>query len=282
MNARLATRLGVATALLSAATWVAAADATLNSVLYSEKESSRVTFLATARAPKAKLTGSVEVKGKQALIQIDYSRLEPALLYGGDVNAWVVWAITPDGHVQNLGVLPVRDNRSGDAHFSSSSANFAMIVTAEPFAGVRRPSDLVAFLSEPVKSTFGQNGTAPGTNLRMGTKRNVESIAGLEYKDRVPVELAQARLALDMLSRNDAATYAPQAMASAKAALAGAEDAYAGRVGQRRDIAELSSRAIDRADEAAWQTIKAMEAKQAEAQEPTRQAQLAALGMKAD
>jgi outer membrane protein OmpA-like peptidoglycan-associated protein len=273
------TRLGVATLLFTVATLAAAADLTLNTTLYSGKESSKVTFETTDRAPKAKLEGSIEVKGNQALIELDYSKLEPALLFGGDVNTWVVWAITPDGHIQNLGELPVRDDRSGDAHFSSPNLNFALIVTAEPFAGVRKPSDLVAFISQPVKSQFAQNGTVPLTSLRMGTKRNVETISGLEYKDKVPVELAQARLALDILNRNDAAKYAPGATDNAKVALAQANDAYAGRVGKKSDVPELSRKAIDSATQAARETIKAMETKQAEEQEATRQAQLAALGV---
>jgi outer membrane protein OmpA-like peptidoglycan-associated protein len=282
MNARTTTRLGLATLLLFSASAIAsAADLTLNSVLYSGKEKSKVTFMTTDRAPKAKLDGAIEVKDNQAMIELSYSKLEPALLFGGDVNAWVVWAITPDGHLRNLGELPVREDRSGDVKFTSPDLNIAMIVTAEPFAGVRRPSDLVAFVSQPVKGKYVQNVSAAFTNMRMGTKRDVETIAGLEYKDKVPVELAQARRSIDLLNRNDAAKYAPKATEDAKIALAQANDAYDGRVGKKSDVPMLSQKAIVMATQAARETIKGMEAKQATEQEASRQAQLAALGAQA-
>ncbi len=282
MNKGTTTRLGVSILLLlSAGALAAAADLSLNSVLYSGRENSKVDFQTTDRAPKARLTGSIEIMNNQAMIELNYSKLEPALLFGGDVNSWVVWAITPDGLIQNLGELPVREDRSGDVRFTSPNLNFAMIVTAEPFAGVRRPSDLVAFVSRPVKGKYVLNATAPFANLRMGTKRNVESIAALTYKDKTPVELAQARLALDLLTRNDSAKYAPKATEDARIAVAQANDAYEGRVGKKSDVPELSRRAIVSAGQAARETIKGMEAKQAGEQEASRQAQLAALGVQA-
>ena len=267
--------------LLSAGVIASAADLPLNSVLYSGQEKSKVAFETTDRAPKAKLEGSIEVKATQAMIEISYSKLEPALLFGGDVNSWVVWVITPDGLIQNLGELPVRDDRSGDAQFTSPNLNFAMMVTAEPFPGVRRPSDLVAFVSQPVKGKYLKNAPISFTNVRMGTKRSVESIAGLTYKDKTPVELAQARLGLELLTRNDAATYAPKATEDARIAVAQANDAYEGRVGKKSDVPELSRRAMASTAQAARETIKGMEAKQASELEAGRQAQLAALGMQA-
>jgi len=249
--------------LFSAGAVATAGDLTMNPVLYSEKEASKVTFVSTDRAPKLKLEGTVAITGKHAMIELLYSKLEPALLFGGDVNAWVVWAITPDGQAQNLGELPVREDRGGNAHFATSNLNFAMIVTAEPFAGVRRPSDLVAFISQPVKGPYVQNTTAPLTRLQTGTKRSVESIAGLEYKDKVPVELAQARQSMEILDRSEAPKYAPKATESARVALAQANDAYAGRE-NKSDVSELSRRALDSATRAGRETIKAMEAEQAD------------------
>lgn len=283
MNHRMTIRLGLAALflLLSAGARVSAAELSLNSVLYSGQENSDVEFQTTDRAPKALLKGSVKIEGNQAMIGLSYSKLEPALLFGGEVNAWVVWAITPDGVSQNLGELPVREDRSGDARFSTPNLNFAMIVTAEPFPGVRRPSDLVAFLSKPVKGRYVKNAPISFKDVRTGTKRDVESIATLQYEDKTPVELQQARKALELLTRNDAAKYAPRATEDARVALAQANDAYEGRVGKKSDVPELARRTVVSATQAARETIKAIEAQQAGEQEATRQAQLDSLGQQA-
>jgi len=142
--------VSILVAVLSLATTGApAADLTLNAVLYPDDQKTDVTFQTTDRAPKAKLTGTVRPQQGQSQIEISWKKLEPALLFGGDVNCWVLWTITPDGTAQVLGELPVRQDRSGDATFSSPFKNFALVVTAEPLPVVRRLSDLVAFVSLP-------------------------------------------------------------------------------------------------------------------------------------
>ena len=106
--------VSILVAVLSLATTGApAADLTLNAVLYPDGQKTDVTFQTTDRAPKAKLTGTVRSQQGQSQIEISWSKLEPALLFGGDINCWVLWTITPDGTAQALGELPVRNDRSG-------------------------------------------------------------------------------------------------------------------------------------------------------------------------
>src|SRR6185295_18511746 len=116
-----------------------------------------------------------------------------ALLFGGDINCWVLWTVTPDGTAQSQGELPVREDRSGSARFAVPYKQFAMMITAEPFPVVRRPSTLVAFVSGPTKSKMAKNATVAFNAFRAETKHEVESIASLKYTDKTPVELQQAR-----------------------------------------------------------------------------------------
>src|SRR5262245_1521076 len=111
----------------------AAETVTFNAVLYAPGEKVDLKFEATERVPKAQLDGTVKVEGAQAGIELKYSKMEPALLFGGDVNSWVVWVIAPDGTLENLGELPVRESRSGNVKMSTKQLQFAMFVTAEPF-----------------------------------------------------------------------------------------------------------------------------------------------------
>src|SRR5262245_53207509 len=72
-------------------------EVTLHSTLYPEDRLIELTFEATSRAPEAELEGEVEPTHGQSWITIRWKRLDPAVLFGGDINCWVVWAVTPDG-----------------------------------------------------------------------------------------------------------------------------------------------------------------------------------------
>ena len=119
-------------ALSLAATAAPAAETQLNAVLYPEGREVKLKFETTERAPKATLTGSVRPQQWQSWIEVSWKKLEPAQLFGGDVNCWILWAVTPEGVATSLGELPVREDRSGDATFSTPHKQFALMVTAEP------------------------------------------------------------------------------------------------------------------------------------------------------
>ncbi|HEX6851392.1 MAG TPA: OmpA family protein [Candidatus Polarisedimenticolaceae bacterium] len=261
--------------LLLAAPAAGAADLTCNAVLYPEEEKTDVAFTTTDRAPKAKLSGTVRAQQGQSMIELDWSKLEPALLFGGDANCWVLWTITPDGTAQSLGEIPVRESRSGSATFSSPFKQFAMMVTAEPFPVVRRPSDLVAFVSGPTTSKKAKNSTFSFGGFREGMKRDAESIADLKYDDKTPVDLQQARKAIQLMDRYEAEKYAQAPARDARVALGQADDAYEGRVGKKGDVPELSRRTLSLAAEAVRAAVKQIEAQKAQDTEAARVAELA-------
>ena len=278
MNTR--RRVGVCSLVLVSMLLAASAappDLGLNAVLYPDGEKCDLKFTTTDRAPKAALAGSVRSELGQSRIEVDWSKLEPALLFGGDANCWVLWTISPDGTAQSLGEIPVRESRSGSASFSSPLKHFAMMVTAEPFAIVRRPSDLVAFVSAPTTSKKAKNSTFAfaGAGFREGMKRDVESIAALKYEDKTPVDLRQARKAIELMDRYEAEKYAQAPAREARVALGQADDAYEGRVGKKGDVPELSLRTMSLASDAVRTAVKQIEATKAKETEAARVAELA-------
>ena len=153
-----------------------AADVALNAVLYPDGQKTDVKFITTDRAPKAMLSATVKPEQGQSWVDVKWSKLEPALLFGGDVNCWVLWTVTPDGTAFSQGELPVREDRGGTARFSVPFKQFAMMVTAEPFPIVRRPSTLVAFLSEPTKSKIAKNSFAAKQRVQETSRRKPEQV----------------------------------------------------------------------------------------------------------
>src|SRR5437867_11427311 len=110
--------IGLAAIIGSVASAAQPANVTLNVVLYPDNQRTELAFSTTDRAPRAGLSGTVRPESGQAFIELEWRDLEPALLFGGEVNCWVLWAITPDGTVQSLGEIPVRTNRVGSARFA--------------------------------------------------------------------------------------------------------------------------------------------------------------------
>lgn len=264
---------------------LAAAEAptvTLNGVFYPSGRVD-VKFQPTDRVdPKAKLVGSAELKSGQLRLELSYSKMAPAVLFGGQVNAWVLWAIAPDGLATNLGELPVGESRSGKAMYTTQLNNFGLMLTAEPVAFVRTPSDLVAFTSLPCENRLARNSTFPFFNFRSGTNREIESVAGMKFEDKTPVVLLQARRAVELLDAYDSDQASPKAALEARTALGQANDAYQKRVGSPKDVPELARRTITLSSEALRDVVRQMEAKAAADAEAKRQAELAALGQKAE
>ena len=126
------------------------------------------------------------------------------MLFGGDINCYVLWTVTPDGTAMSQGELPVRQDRSGNGRFAVPFKSFALMVTAEPFPIVRRPSTLVLFTSNPTDSKRAKNGTVTFSGFRADTKHDQQSIAALKYTEKTPVELEQARKAVQLMDRFEA------------------------------------------------------------------------------
>lgn len=266
------------TVLLCVATAAQAAALDLNAVLYPEGKKIPLSFVTTDRAPKAKLAGNVTVQNNQAMITVEWSKLEPALLFGGDMNCWVLWAVTPDGLAANLGEVPVRENRSGKGNFATLHKNFAMMVTAEPSTVVNKPSEVVAFVSQPTTDKFAKNAAFKYSEFRsLYTARDHESIAELKYDDKIPVDLQQARKAIKLMDRVEAEKYAEPAARDARVALGQAEDAYAGRVGTKKDVPELSRRSTALVNEAVRAAVKEIDAQRLRDEEAARLSEFAAL-----
>lgn len=255
---------------------------TLNAVFYPEDKVD-VKFGPTERVdPKAKLEGKAEVKGGQMTLDVSYKKMLPAVLFGGEVNAWVLWAISGDGLATNLGELPVGDDKSGKATYTTSLNNFALILTAEPVPFVRKPSDIVAFVSLPSEDKLARNTTFSFTGFRPETKRAVESVAGMKFKDKTPVVLLQARRSVELLDAYKADAVAPKASLEARTALGQANDAQEKRVGKPKDVPDLARRTIALSSEALRDVVRDTEAKAVAEAEAKQAAELAALGQKAE
>src|SRR6185436_3543351 len=101
----------LAVATVAAFAWCGAAFANtaVTALAYPEKQNVDLVFTKMGSAPtKAKLKGSVKYESGQAKISISFDDMQPAVLFGGDIGAYVVWAVSSSAPPENLGELIVR------------------------------------------------------------------------------------------------------------------------------------------------------------------------------
>ena len=196
---------------LIAAGAASAGDVGLTSVLYPENKKVDVPIAGTQRAPAAEMSVKVRHQSGQSSIEIEHKRLQPAVLFGGDIVSYAVWAISPDGTFENIGGI-ANDEATGMATYSTAKRDFALMITAEPIVTVGTPGELVVFFSgtpmrkdvQPTGFTFG------GLSDRQGhIKSERDSIAGLTYErdKKNPLALIQAGKAVELMDRFEAKKY---------------------------------------------------------------------------
>ena len=130
----------------------------ISSISYRNRSgSTKIDFQGTSLAPKAKGKAEVTSRLGHTEVKVEVKDLPSARQFG-PLLTYVLWAITPDGRPANLGEVVV--NSSGDfkATVTTDFQAFGLIITAEPYFGVRQPSDVVVMENIVRKDTLGKVG----------------------------------------------------------------------------------------------------------------------------
>ena len=216
---------------------------------YAPGGSTTVEFKGTPLLPKAGGSGSVTNKGGSVGIKATFKGMEPARNFGTEFLTYVMWAVTPDGNLNNVGELVLSGDKA-ELISSTQFQSFGLFVTAEPYFAVGVPSTKLVLenvFSEKVKFPVTQISRASLMFSPIDYKA-----AGLEplpVDPTVPEELYQARNAVRIAKWQKADTYAPDVWARAQSALGEAEAALAGK--ENRKTVVLSARtAVQAAEDA--------------------------------
>ena len=86
-------------------------------------------------------------EGTVTRIKIDIDRVAAPSTLGPAFNTYVVWAMSPEGILDNLGELEVK---GGKGLFSATTrlTQFGLFITADPHYMVDQPSSAVAYRSQ--------------------------------------------------------------------------------------------------------------------------------------
>src|SRR6266404_6537325 len=219
-------------------------------ITYPLDQTIEVPFHGTTRLPRLKGSAKVRRQGRRGTrVELHIDNLPRAYELGGVYTTYVLWAISPDGHVDNLGEI----KRSGSGLIDSKIdvttplQTFALVVTAEPHFLVHSPSRMVVLENvAPVAIRDAQVQTSRiqyiGNTSDYFRDVSVPAIAESDYRD-IPVALLGARQAINLARYAGAERDAPNELRAAEADLAQAES------GQRmhqpdREIDILARQAI--------------------------------------
>jgi outer membrane protein OmpA-like peptidoglycan-associated protein len=228
--------------------------------------STRIGFRGTALMPEAR--GEAKVQSEQGVIKInaEMEKLGPATQFGHEYLTYVMWAITPEGRATNVGEVLL--NHSGRTKLDATTQlqSFGLIVTAEPYFAVTQPSDVVVMENFVRTDTVGtiEEVDAKYELLQRGQYvLNVKpgDIHPRELNSKVPLELYEARNAVEIARWTGAEQYAGDTFQKAVVGLENAEGYLIGRAG-KKPIGTVAREAVQMAEDARIITVKKIEEEQ--------------------
>jgi len=225
--------------------------------------STTVDLKGTSLMPEA--SGRAKVNGKEGRLEIDaeISHMQAATKFGGQFLTYVLWAITPEGRSVNLGEVVLNNDGKCSIDVTTDLQAFGLVITAEPYFAVTRPSDKVVVeniirqetkgFEQPIDARFdmlegGQYTIdVPATQLPSATAA-----------PNVPLNLLEARNAVAIAKAAGAQQYAADSLSKAEDFLARAED-YLQRKQGRTPIGTAARGATQMAEDSRVLTLKRKE-----------------------
>jgi outer membrane protein OmpA-like peptidoglycan-associated protein len=223
----------------------------------------RIGFRGTALMPAAR--GEAKVESKQGVIKIDaeMERLEPATMFGPEYLTYVMWAVTPEGRATNVGEVLLNNGGKTKLDATTELQSFGLIVTAEPYFAVTQPSDVVVMENFVRQDTTGtiEEVDAKYELLQRGQYTlnvNPSELRPLRLDRKVPLELYEARNAVQIARWTGAEHYAGETFQKAVQGLENAEGYLQGKAG-KKPIGTVAREAVQMAEDARIITVKKIE-----------------------
>lgn len=202
-------------------------------ITYPLDETVNVKFRGTTLLPRLKGEAKVRRAGRRGTrVELSIDNLTRASELGGIYTTFLLWAVAPDGRVDNLGEI----KRSGSALVDSkldvttNLQTFALIITAEPHFLMKVPSRMVVLENLPPQR-LGDSKIETASVQYIGNSSDyfrdarVPEIADSDYKT-TPVSLLGARQAVNLAKFAGASGDAPDELRLAEGELQAAEKAW--------------------------------------------------------
>ncbi len=233
---------------------------TMKAVNYRHRSgATKIDFRGTDLLAKARGEAKVESKQGYIEIEVEFDDLQAASKFGSEYLTYVMWAISPEGRAVNLGEVLLNGTKS-KLNVTSDLQVFGMIVTAEPYFSVTRPSDLVVMENVVRPDTVGkiEEVDAKYELLQRGQYARLSNPLMLKSDPKIPLELYEARNAVQIARAMGADRFATETFQKAEKTLAAAE-AYQARKAGRKPVTMTAREAVQTAEDARAIGVKRQE-----------------------
>ena len=242
---------------------------TTRAVKYEHRHgSTKIDFEGTTLMPGASGVAEVASKSGAMKIEAEFRGLDKPTSFGTEYLTYVLWAISPEGRSVNLGEVLVGDDHHSKLDVTTDLQAFALIVTAEPYYAVHRPSNVV----------IAENAIRPdtvGTSEAVDAKYELIDRGGyiptgyhfdpVVLNSKLPLEFFEARNALRIAKSAGAESYASQSYEKAANQMKQADDLGTRKHINRKELISISREVVQTADDSREIAVKRIDADRLEA-----------------
>jgi outer membrane protein OmpA-like peptidoglycan-associated protein len=220
--------------------------------------STKLDMKGTELMPQANGEAKVEIKTKagRANLEVSLKNMTPPSQLGAEFLTYVLWVVTPEGRTGNTGEILINKNGEGKLGATTPAQTFSLIVTAEPYFAVRFPSEMVVLESETRKDTKGK--IFPVSEYKLMKRGQYQKLGNplalTPDTERVPLEMYEARNAVDIAKSRGAEKYAPEIFSKAEASLKMAENSLASKA-ERNAVISTAKQTAQFAEDARALTV---------------------------
>jgi outer membrane protein OmpA-like peptidoglycan-associated protein len=238
----------------------------------------QIDFHGTNLMPRASGEATIESKRGAMEVHVTFKNLDEPTSFGTEYLTYVMWAISPEGRSVNMGEVLVGDNHRSKLEVTTDLQAFALIVTAEPYYAVRRPSNVViaenAIRSDTVGTTEAVDAKYELID-RGGYIPTGYHMDPVVLNSKLPLEFFEARNAVRIARAAGAESYATSSYEKAESQMKQAENLGTMKHVDRNAVIAASRQVVQTADDSREIAVKRMDADRASAARDSEAAKLA-------
>jgi outer membrane protein OmpA-like peptidoglycan-associated protein len=229
----------------------------------------KVNFQGTDLMPGAAGEAKVESKRGALEVEVEFSGLDRPTSFGNEYLTYVLWAISPEGRPVNIGEVLVGDNHRSKLDVTTDLQAFALIVTAEPYYAVRRPSNVVVLENAIRSDTVGASEAVDakfelidrGGYIPTGYKFDPVILNA-----KLPLEFFEARNALRIAKSAGAERYATTSYEKAVGQMNEADALATRKHENKKSLIALSRETVQTSEDAREIAVKHIDEERAESE----------------
>jgi outer membrane protein OmpA-like peptidoglycan-associated protein len=244
-------------------------DRTVKAVKYAHRSgSTKIDFEGTNLMASAKGEAKVSSHRGALEIEVEFSNMQKPTTFGPEYLTYVMWAISPEGRPVNLGEVLIGGNDRSKLDVTTDLQAFALIVTAEPYYAVRRPSNVVVMENEIRPDTVGTTEVVDAKYElidRGGYIPTGYKFDPVVLNSKLPLEFFEARNALRIAQSAGAENYATSSYANAYGQMKQADDMAVRHSVDKKRLSSTSRLVVQTAEDAREIAVKRIDEIRAEA-----------------